>query len=86
MNTAPAEPASESARAEALTSRQREVLKLLVEGKPMKEIAAILGISIKTVEAHRTQLMDRLQIHDLPGLVRYAMRTGITPPEARQDG
>jgi DNA-binding NarL/FixJ family response regulator len=67
---------------EDLTARQRQVLRLLVEGRTMKEVALILGVSIKTVEAHRAQLMDRLKIHDVPGLVRYAMRTGLTPPEA----
>lgn len=66
---------------EELTARQRQVLRLLVEGQTMKEIALALGVSIKTVEAHRAQLMDRLKIHDVPGLVRYAMRTGLTPPE-----
>lgn len=66
---------------EELTERQRQVLRLLVEGSTMKEIALILRVSIKTVEAHRAQIMDRLKIHDVPGLVRYAMRTGITPPE-----
>jgi DNA-binding NarL/FixJ family response regulator len=64
-----------------LTARQRQVLRLLVQGQSMKEIAYTLGVSIKTVEAHRAQLMDRLKIHDVPGLVRYAMRTGLIPPE-----
>jgi len=67
--------------AEELTARQRQVLRLLVEGNTMKEIAQLLGVSIKTVEAHRAQLMARLNIHDIPGLVRYAMRTGLTPRE-----
>jgi DNA-binding NarL/FixJ family response regulator len=66
-----------------LTARQRQVLRLLVEGRTMKEIAVDLGVSIKTIEAHRAQLMERLKIHDLPGLVRYAMRTGLTPTEPR---
>jgi DNA-binding NarL/FixJ family response regulator len=64
-----------------LTPRQREVLKLVAEGKAMKEIAAALGLSVKTVEAHRAQLTDRLGIHDVPGLVRYAMRIGLVRPE-----
>ena len=72
--------------AEELRARQRQVLRLLVEGRPMKEIAVILEVSIKTVEAHRARLMDRLKIHDLPGLVRYAMRKGLTPPEAPAEG
>jgi len=70
---------------EELTARQRQVLRLLVEGQTMKEIALNLGVSVKTVEAHRAQLMDRLKIRDIPGLVRYAMRTGLTPPEPVQE-
>ena len=62
---------------EQLTSRQREVLQLIAEGKNSKEIAFTLDISIKTVEAHRQQLMARLDIHDVPGLVRYAVRNGM---------
>jgi DNA-binding NarL/FixJ family response regulator len=62
---------------EQLTPRQREILQLIAEGKNTKEIAHTLGISIKTVEAHRLQLMARLSIHDLPGLVRYAVRSGL---------
>lgn len=61
-----------------ITERQREILKLLVEGKSTKQIAAQFNLSIKTVETHRTRLMDRLGIHDVPGLVRYALRTGLT--------
>jgi DNA-binding NarL/FixJ family response regulator len=60
-----------------LTPRQREILQLLAEGKNTKEVAHLLGISAKTVEAHRAQIMDRLDIHDVPGLVRYAIRTGL---------
>jgi PAS domain S-box-containing protein len=62
---------------EQLTPRQRETLQLIGEGKNTKEIAANLKISIKTVEAHRLQLMQRLHIHDLAGLVRFAIRTGL---------
>jgi DNA-binding NarL/FixJ family response regulator len=62
---------------EQITSRQREVLKMIAEGKNSREIAATLEISAKTVEAHRLQMMARLGIHDVPGLVRYAIRTGI---------
>jgi DNA-binding NarL/FixJ family response regulator len=65
---------------EQLTSRQREILQLVAEGKTTKEIAFLLNLSIKTVETHRTQLMDRLNIHDVPGLVRHAMRLGLVPP------
>ena len=67
--------------ADILTPRQREVVQLIAEGKTTKEIARVLGISVKTVETHRTQLMARLNIDDVPGLVRYAMRTGLIPPE-----
>ena len=62
---------------EELTTRQREVLKMIAEGKTTKEVASTLEISVKTVETHRLQLMARLDIHDVPGLVRYAVRNGI---------
>jgi len=62
---------------ERLTRRQREILQLLAEGNTVKEIAWGLNLSVKTIETHRSQLMDRLDIHDIPGLVRYAMRMGI---------
>jgi DNA-binding NarL/FixJ family response regulator len=64
-----------------LTLRQREILQLIAEGRNTKEIASMLGISVKTVEAHRSQVMDRLGIHDVAGLVRYAIRTGLVSPE-----
>ena len=67
----------ESGPLEYLTPRQREILQLIAEGKNTKEIAFTLEISVKTVEAHRLQLMARLDIHDVPGLVRYAIRNGI---------
>jgi DNA-binding NarL/FixJ family response regulator len=60
-----------------LTPRQREVLTLISEGHSTKDIARILNISVKTVESHRAQLMERLDIHDVAGLVRYAIRTGM---------
>lgn len=66
---------------EHLTSRQREILQLIAEGKNTKEIAHLLGISVKTVETHRLQLMARLDIHDVPGLVRYAIRSGLVSSE-----
>jgi DNA-binding NarL/FixJ family response regulator len=62
---------------EQLTPRQREILQLIAEGKNTKEIASDLDISVKTVESHRLQLMERLNIHDVPGLVRYAIRSGL---------
>jgi DNA-binding NarL/FixJ family response regulator len=60
-----------------LTPRQREVLQLIVEGRSTKGIAMSLNVSVKTVETHRTQLMERLSIHDTAGLVRYAIKAGI---------
>lgn len=63
--------------ANPLTSRQREVLQLIAEGQSTKEIARRLELSIKTVETHRSQLMKQLDIHEVAGLVRYAMRTGL---------
>ena len=65
-----------------LTPRQREILQLIAEGKNTKEIASDLDVSVKTVEAHRLQLMGRLNIHDIPGLVRYAIRRGLVSSEA----
>jgi len=62
---------------EHLTRRHREILRLIAEGNTNKEIAARLGISPKTVDAHRTELMARLDIHDVAGLVRYAIRAGL---------
>lgn len=63
--------------ADVLTSRQREILTLIAEGLTTKQMAARLGLSAKTVEAHRTAIMDRLGIRDLAGLVRFALRVGL---------
>ena len=60
-----------------LTPRQREILQLVAEGQSSKEIARLLNASVKTVESHRQGLMDRLNIHDVPGLVRFAIRHGL---------
>jgi DNA-binding NarL/FixJ family response regulator len=60
-----------------LTRRQREILQLIAEGSNTRDIAASLNISVKTVETHRAQLMARLDIHDVPGLVRFAIRHGL---------
>ena len=62
---------------DALTTRQREILQLIAEGRSTKEVAFTLSISAKTVETHRAQIMERLEIHDLAGLVRFAIRTGL---------
>jgi len=64
-----------------LTVRQREVLQLVAEGNTSKEIATKLGISVKTAESHRAELMQTLGIHDTAGLVRYAIRVGIVSPD-----
>lgn len=71
----------EASPLELLTERQREILQLIAEGKTTKAIAGSLNISVKTVEAHRLQLMARLDIHDVPGLVRYAIRSGLISPD-----
>lgn len=69
-----------AAATEALTARQREVLQLVAEGRSTREIAARLNLSIKTVETHRAQLMQRLEIYDVAGLTRYALRIGLIDP------
>jgi DNA-binding NarL/FixJ family response regulator len=66
---------------DCLTQRQREVLQLVAEGNTTKEIARKLSLSVKTVEMHRGQLMSALDIHDIAGLVRYAIRMGLVGPE-----
>jgi DNA-binding NarL/FixJ family response regulator len=64
-----------------LTGRQREILQLIAEGSSTKEIARKLNLSVKTVETHRAQLMERLDIHDVAGLVRFAVRHGLIGTE-----
>ncbi len=66
-----------SAQLSELTMRQRQVLKLIAEGYSTKNAARALNVSVKTVEAHRAQLMDRLNIHDTARLVRYAIKVGL---------
>lgn len=66
---------------ELLTPRQREILQLVAEGRTTKEIAELLKISVKTVETHRAQLMERLDVHDVAGLVRFAIRIGLVTPD-----
>jgi len=66
---------------EQLTGRQREVLQLIAEGQNTKEIAEILKVSPKTIEYHRMKLMTGLNVHDVPGLVRFALRVGLIPEE-----
>ena len=68
--------------AEQLTARQREILQLIAEGQTTKAIALILKISAKTVEYHRAKLMQSLNIFDVPGLVRFALRAGLISQES----
>ncbi len=60
-----------------LSVRERQVLQLVAEGNTSKDVATILGISVKTAESHRNHIMDKLNIHDVAGLVRYAIRNGL---------
>jgi DNA-binding NarL/FixJ family response regulator len=66
---------------EQLTPRQREILQLIVEGQNTKAIGEILKVSPKTIEYHRTKLMERLSLHDIPSLVRFAVRVGLIPDD-----
>lgn len=63
-----------------LTTRERQVLQLIAEGKSTKDVASVLGISVKTAESHRTRLMQKLDIHETASLVLYAVRRGIVQP------
>ncbi|MEW6105229.1 MAG: response regulator transcription factor [Bacillota bacterium] len=67
--------------ARPLTSRQREILQLIAEGRTTKEIATTLEVTENTVETHRRRLMARLGVHDVAGLVRAALRLGVVPPD-----
>jgi len=64
----------------SLTSRERQILQLVAEGKTTKEAASVMGVSIKTAESHRANLMEKLSIHETAGLVRYAIRIGLIRP------
>jgi len=66
--------------ADPLTPRERQILQLVAEGKSTKEIARILSISFKTAESHRNRMMKKLDIHEVAGLVRYAIRRGLVSP------
>ena len=63
-----------------LTRREREVVQLVAEGKTTKEVAQILGVSVKTAESHRARVMEKLGIHETASLVRYAIRRGLVAP------
>jgi DNA-binding NarL/FixJ family response regulator len=77
MERVSASSSGKGAQGQPLTPRQQEVLRLLAEGRSTKEIAFQLELSIKTIETYRAQIMERLDVHDLAGLVRYAVRNGI---------
>jgi DNA-binding NarL/FixJ family response regulator len=66
--------------ADALGPREREVLQLVAEGKTTKEIASAIGLTVKSAESYRARIMDKLDIHDTAGLVRYAIRQGLIQP------
>ena len=68
---------STDVHADPLTQRERQVLQLIAEGHTTKNVAVVLGISVKTAESHRTKLMQKLEIHETAGLVRYAIRSGL---------
>jgi len=70
-------------KANTLSSREMEVLQLIAEGKPNKQVAAELGVSFKTVDKHRQHLMSKLDIHDVAGLTRYAIAEGIVESSVR---
>ena len=63
--------------ADPLTARERQVLQLIAEGKSTKDIASLLGVSVKTAESHRSRLMQKLDIHETASLVRYAVKRGL---------
>ena len=66
--------------ADPLSGRERQVLQLVAEGNTTKKVASLLGLSVKTAESHRTRIMEKLDIHETAGLVRYAIRRGIIQP------
>jgi DNA-binding NarL/FixJ family response regulator len=73
--------ADQTSSLEQLTPRQREILQLIAEGHSSKQIAQILNASVKTIDSHRANIMERLGIHNVPGLVRYAIRYGLVSAE-----
>ncbi len=72
-------PSDKTRDAVTLTPRHREILRLIADGLTTRQVAERLGISVKTADAHRTEMMRRLDIHDLASLVRYAIRAGLVP-------
>ena len=79
---APATDLAERVNLDHLTIRQRDILRLIAEGQNTKQIAGILGVSPKTIEYHRAKLMRAVGRHDVPGLVRLAMRAGLVRSKA----
>ncbi len=79
--SSPKESHEDDSPAAELSSREREVLQLIAEGKPTREIAEILNVSIKTVETHRKQIMNKLNMHSIAELTKYAIRKGLTSLE-----
>jgi DNA-binding NarL/FixJ family response regulator len=77
----PASPAEEGDLYETLTDREKQVLKLVAEGKSNKEVAELLGISVKTAMSHREHAMNKLDLHNRTELVRFALKKGVLPPE-----
>lgn len=72
--------AKKDIRPDPLSLREREVVQLIAEGKSTKEVAALLGVSVKTAESHRSRIMSKLDIHETASLVRYAIRQGLVRP------
>jgi DNA-binding CsgD family transcriptional regulator len=70
----------ETRNGSVLTSREIQVLTLVAQGKSTKEVAAILGISVKTADSHRTHLMEKLKVHETASVVRFAIRAGLVEP------
>ena len=75
-------PAATGAKSATLSDREREVLQLVAEGKSTKEIAAALCVTAKTVETHRHSIMEKLELHSIAELTKYAVREGLTPLES----
>ena len=76
---------SRSGMVDVLTPREREILQLIAEGHTNKEIAGLLVLSVKTIENHRTRIMDKLEIHNVAGLTRYAISRGIASVAPRPE-
>jgi DNA-binding NarL/FixJ family response regulator len=78
--------ADQDATRGAVTAREREIIQLIAEGKSNKKAASALNISVKTIEAHRANIMRKLRLHSVSDLVRYAIRNRIVQPEPRSAG